>query len=211
MTQLDPAIWTIPPAFEMRDLLARLELVSAGTTASWGASGGGDSSGDPAPESGDPNPPHLHYRESYERAHHDDLEHEHRDGGPTSRQRRRVIRAAAEELERLTGRGSALERPAGESRDDLAQRIVSEGRGYTVDEAAVHFRCGPRDITKARIAGNRAIDNGDPLEPNTEHDRAAALERAVRMADDGMTVRQIAWTTGLPKSTVNDHLRKRAA
>ena len=207
----DPSTWTTDLGRAMRDVLARLELVSAGTTASWGAAGSGGEQ-TRGPVSGDANPPHLYFREDYERAHHDDLEHEARDGGPTHRSRRRVLTAARDELERLTGRGAAArERPAGESAADLAQRIVDEGAGYTVAEAAVRFRCGPRNVVKAREAGNRAVDTGDPLEPTSSKDRAAAFRRAERMAAEGMTVRQIEFTTGLPKSTVADHLKRLSA
>lgn len=188
--------WSTDLGREMRSVLAKLEMVSAGTTTSLGSSGGG-SNDSPLPVSGDHNPPHLLYRRLFGQA------------GTDSR-RRDVLDQAKAELAHLTGR-APREKPVGETRQERDARIAQEGEGYTVKEAAVRFRCGERDVVNARKAGDRRIDNGARVAPlaDASHDRK--LEEVHRLRDQGLTIRQIGMTLGLSSATVGRYVYPKKA
>lgn len=142
----------------------------------------------------------------------------------TDDQRREVIRKAREELKDI--RKGPDERPAEVEMDaddwfeKRNKEIVAQGEGLTIDEAAVKFRCGPRDIIKARRGAERETERG--LKPEFEGGRQrgdrgrfesddAQKARVVELDNEGYRIHQIAMLTGLSRSTVERYLGRRAA
>lgn len=169
----------------MRQILAELELLSYGTTASWNPGGGGDTDRDPRPAGGDTRPLHETFRTEHARA-------------ETPEDRDRVRRAAAAALEAQTKRthDAPIEE---ESADQVDQRIAALVRaGWTVKDIAIAARCTPTRV--------RRVSKGMPVEADE-----GGEDLALHLASQGHTVRYIAMKTGMPKSTVHDLLRKRAA
>lgn len=94
-----------------------------------------------------------------------------------------------------------------ETLDELMARIVEDGWAMTPDECAFAMRCLPSLVRRARLLGGRNPETGKHL-PTIQHDRMAWA----RMLDSaGLSVRQIELLTGVPKSTLHDHLSKAAS
>jgi len=122
-----------------------------------------------------------------------------------------LARAYGEQLSDLLGEAQAeldawIRRPlapdTAETLEDLYARIVEDGWGVTASECARAMRCTPTLVRRARLAAGRHPENGYHL-PGAGTDVyvwACSLDAA------GLTVRQIALVTGLPKSTLHDHL-----
>lgn len=103
--------------------------------------------------------------------------------------------------------GAWLRRPlapdTAETLEELAARIVADGWGITAPEAACAMRCTPTLVRRLRLAARRHPENGYALperhgDPLTD---ARVLDKA------GLSLRQIEALTGLPKSTLSDHLK----
>lgn len=172
---------------QMREVLAQLELVSHGTITNYNPSGGGGESEQALPAGGS-GAEHLKWRRLFERA-------------TSDKERRTLIDQAWQELEQLRGR---VERPVptGETLEQRNSRIVKDGEGYTVREVAIAFRCGEREVRKARTAAGREPERG--LEPESP-DRA----RIVELAAQGRTVASLVIQFGLSRSTIERYLGKR--
>lgn len=98
---------------EIRQVLAELELISHGTTASYNPGGGHN---DPLYPPGEMLPPHLDYRRRYQRCW-------------TDYQRRNVIDAARKELDRIKRTPAKPVLP-------FKQRILTEWEGHGDTEVA---------------------------------------------------------------------------
>lgn len=183
----------------MRDVLRELALLAQGRTTSYNSSGGGgdadytpisfDREGEPIGLGRDDDPV-GHYTRLWNRAEDDD-------------RRQFVYHLAHAHLERQRG-GEQQLGPAGpwESIDELKERIVADGEGWSARDVANRFRCGIKLVWTAREEAGRETEfgrvprNGHALEPD---ERDAEIRR---MADEGTPARQIAHALELSYSTV---------
>jgi hypothetical protein len=192
---------------QMRSILANMELLAHGTITNYSPTGGGGSA-DTKPPTGESRPPHEHWARRWEKAVYDDLEEEHRESAPITRHRRRVIEKAQADLDSYRKRAEG--QVVGETESELEARIIKDGEGEPVDRVALAMRCTPTLVRKARLKAGRSVVTGKaPRDtvidaPTDQHDRARAL------AEDGHTERQIAWLTGLPKTTLRRILGRAA-
>lgn len=92
-----------------------------------------------------------------------------------------------------------------ETLEELSARIVSDGWGVTADECARAMLCTPTLVRQARLGAVRHPETGYHL-PAPSND---AWSWALMLDHVGLNVRQIALLTGLPKSTLHDHLSGR--
>lgn len=126
----------------IRQVLAELELISHGTTASWNPAGGTDSDRDPRPRGGELDPPHDRYRRRYLNA-------------TTDTERANVLHAARAELAAIT------RRQAREVREETAAEFDARAReklaeGWTVQQVADHMRATPTRIRRAQAGASEA-------------------------------------------------------
>lgn len=153
-------------------------------------------------------------------------------GARDNRARAALIREAWDEVKHLRGHGRAtVERPTGESAEEFAQRIVRDGRGWPVRDAAVHFRTGEAAVRKARKNGALLVngvphnvdpETGEPLMPRgtAKPGRPAkgddSIERRRQRLIDlterrGHSVAAAARLVGISRSTAERDLGRRAA
>ena len=96
-----------------------------------------------------------------------------------------------------------------ETLEELCARIVQDGWAIPTDECARAMRCTPTLVRRARLAAERHPETGYSLPPRQQD----PMEWALKLDAVGLSVRQIATLTGLPKSTIHDRLsgpRRRA-
>ncbi len=176
----------------MRDVLLQLAMTSNGRTVSYDSSGGGtpdyvlvDDRGRAKLAQGDA--PHLSYATAWDDAR-DDVE------------RAAVLKAAQDELAGILK--SRANPQAVETKEDRDRRIVKEGEGWPAREVANSFRCGLRDVIRAREAAGRDVDYGE-LRRNgralTADERAAEVRR---MHARGMSEQAIADALGIARGSV---------
>lgn len=186
---------TLDLSLEIRQVLAELELLSHGSTQSFAAAPGAGSDKSYGRPPGDEHPPHLHWREQWERASDED-------------RRSEVLRLARSDL--AAHRKGDMSRVAVtvESREELEKRVVREGKGWTAKETALHCRVTPTFVRKARLkaATDAAVEAREEPAPVAADKR----ERCLHLAVTGHTERGIAMLTGLPKSTVRRLLGRAA-
>lgn len=109
-----------------------------------------------------------------------------------------IVDEARVELQRATRR--AMPPDTTETAEDLAERIVEDGAGWTVDEVALACRCLPSFVRASRLSLGRDPEtgytppDGDPM----------AVARVLH--DAGRSLRTIARLTGVPRSTLYDRL-----
>lgn len=189
---------------QMRVVLAKLELVSNGTTISYNNSGGGRGENpDPRPRGGDA-PAHLHWARQYGAPF--VLPTPRHPGASDDDERQRVIEAATEDHQQLTGHGLADKpRPAGETAEQRNQRICEEGEGWTIKEAAAKFRCGERDIRRARI--DAGLDPTLGLSPIGLLPTYQRRQRSAELRASGHSVAAIALLLKVSKETIKRDLR----
>lgn len=155
---------------QIRLVLANLELLSHGTTASWNPSGGRSAESSAVGPPGDSRPPHLIYRARFDKAVSDD-------------ERRQVLRQAEDELLRLRG---GNHRPAAVSRTDaeiLADQILEEGRGSTPAEVSQRYRCTPGHVRRVRMHNGRNSETGAVLDALSLTDQQAMVIRREPQAE----------------------------
>lgn len=182
---------------EMRETLARLELISHGSTTAWNPSGGHNTSDQPSPP-GEAHPPHLHYRHAWLRA-------------TTDEQRARVKRDAHAALSQLTRRTEPI--PDSPPQDARDMRLLSEEFHDVAPELVAEAFTG---LTAAMVRRRRTA-HGLDAETGTRPDGNTLkglpldvrLDRARRMLAGGCTIRQAAFACGLGRGTV-ERLRKAA-
>jgi uncharacterized protein YerC len=169
-----------------RQILARLEIVGAGTTAAWNPAGGTDAER-PILPSGERNPPHHQVRATFDR------HAERRDWAKLEA----AIAEAQELLEQLTRRTHSLA-PAGETLQQRNQRMIHEGSGWTVQDVARAFRCLEREVIRVRLEAGVDPDTGRH-HPETH----GARDRVLELHSRGFSMRQIEQATGVSRSTAH--------
>jgi hypothetical protein len=134
---------------------------------------------------------------------------ESRHSARTDAERVEVIERTKAEVEHLRGgEHMHVQRPAGETVEQRDARIVSDGQGYTLKEAAIHFRCGERDIRRARVAAGVDPDYGKaPAGVTSINERRT---RVVEYRGQGHSVSAIALLLRVSKDTVKRDLRNAA-
>ncbi len=195
--QYPPGETTIPA--DVRVLLAELELLSHGSTQNVRPAPGGQGAEGRVFPPGESRPPHVELRARYVACRSD-------------RGRREVIAAMGAALKEARGLDVDRSRVVEETADELAARIVKTGEGLRVAEAALIFRCTPSMVRRARLAGECEAEFGKPLapvrvDPQERADRAEVL----RLRSVGLSVRAIALSTGVARSTVQDWIAGEAA
>jgi len=173
----------------MRQVLAELELTSQGSTQSWNSSGHGGGESDKVYPFGDQFPPHIEWRERYERATTDDA-------------RQQVIDDAGRALRGIIRR-TKVTPGREETEKQFAARVISTGRGFGVGEVATAMRCTPTRVRRIRLANGVSLDFGLTLTVDVE-------QRCRDLEGRGMTERQIGMLTGLAKSRVRRVLGRAA-
>lgn len=174
----------------VRQILAELELISHGSTQSWNSAGGHGESTAVLPY-GESNPPHVYLRELYV-------------AQTTDPGRARVVTRITLALREARGQ---IDRShvVGETREHEDARMIKQGEGFTPEEVANRFNCTPSRVRRARLAAGRSQDTGKAIHTATDADDGRI--EALRMKDQGMSVRQIAMVLSQPKSTVYDWVK----
>ncbi len=178
---------------QMRAVLLELTLLMHGSTTSWSPTTSGDRDRDPRP-SGDSYPPAEEYRDHYQHAH-----------GELAR--RRILKAARDELDRWRGHGT--QRHAGETQEQLDKRILRDGKDFDPQTVAVRFDTNAGRIRKLRIANGHHPETGKPL-PDAKANKIETPERVIELSLQGCTLRQIETLTGVPRMTVSRMLGRAA-
>jgi hypothetical protein len=91
--------------------------------------------------------------------------------------------------------------PEGETFDDLRARIIDEGEGWTPHEVALAMRVTPTLVRNVRSEAERDPEYGRP---------DGSLAHGIALLDAGLSLRQAAQITGIPKSTLHDAHRARS-
>lgn len=192
---------------QMREALRELELMSHVPASGYQPTGRSPSSDE---HPGGRRPPgdygHTHYAQDYGPPFHPRTTTH--PGCIRDDQRERVLRRAQAEVDHMKGR---TERPAPieETPAERAARIVAEGEGFELTEVAVRFRCGEREIRKAREAAGREIMYGRVLVEQggltTEERRRRARE--LRDPPNNLPQNSIARMLGVDKATISRDLR----
>jgi hypothetical protein len=91
---------------------------------------------------------------------------------------------------------------AGETLEDLKARILREGQGWTPKEVALAMRVTPTLVRNVRTEAERDPEYGRP---------DGSLAHGLALLDAGLSIRQAAQITGIPKSTLHDAHRTRLA
>lgn len=173
---------------EFRQILAELELLSHGKTQTWNKTAHGTDR-DPKPQ-GESRPPHIEYRDRYERAK-GDLERDH------------IRSEARKTLNEWKGTTATRARQAKQEPEHLRrQEILKKGEGWDASDVARVYRTSVREIIDIRDAANRDPSTGKPIPAEED-----ATEQAQRLKDGGLTVRQISAYQQVPKSTVQRRLK----
>ena len=178
---------------EITAVLLQLELTSQGTTPSYNRAGG-HSDDIPDPRSGDPNPPHLEYRERYDRA-------------TTDVKRREVISAAEEELRTIR---HTQAKAVAEPEEAWERRLIKDGEGFDAQTVAVRMNTGVKRVWSVRKRNGRDKDTGKLPEAEERLSAQARTERARVMKDRGMSARQIAVMLRVDHKTVTSDLERAA-
>jgi len=104
-----------------------------------------------------------------------------------------IMRRALAELEAWRRRPEPP--PSGETFDDLKRRIVIDGQGWTPQEVALAMRVTPTLVRNVRREADREEMYGRP---------DGSLSQGLQLLATGMSLRQVAQITGIPKSTLHD-------
>jgi DNA-binding IclR family transcriptional regulator len=89
-----------------------------------------------------------------------------------------------------------------ETLEELCARIVTDGWGVTADDCSRAMRCTPTLVRRARLAATRHPESGYHLPVRT----VDPWRWAHQLDSAGLSVRQIAALTGVPKSTLHERL-----
>lgn len=104
-----------------------------------------------------------------------------------------LLRRARSELEAWRRRPEPP--PEGETFDDLKRRIIHEGEGWTAHEVALAMRVTPTLVRNVRHEFDRDPERGRP---------DGSLQHGLALLASGLSLRQAAQITGIPKSTLFD-------
>lgn len=191
---------------EMRDVLAQLEVCSHVPANGYEPTGRSGATSSVILVGGDTGPTFLARR--YGPPFHEPTAKY--PGCTTDEQRQKVIQMARDELAAIRGNGYALrERPTGETVKQRDKRIVKDGEGFTCREVAISFRCGERDVARARKAAGREPEYG--RHPESDLDPEKRRARVHEMKESGMTISQIRMQLGVSRSTIERDLGQRTA
>lgn len=175
---------------EVRVLLAELELLSHGQTQRIDPAPAGGGEGRILPP-GELSPPHVELAVRYA-------------GCRSDRSRAVVVGEMRAVLASWRGLSVDRSKVREESFDELAARIVGQGVGLLVPEAALIFRCTPTFVRRSRLAADRDSELGKPVGAARPPDPQERADRAEvrRLREVGLSVRAIALSTGVARSTV---------
>lgn len=175
-----------------RSVVANLELVSHGGTAAWNP-GGSRSVPGSKPPSGESRPV---FSEALERL----------SQAESTRSVELAVQWAEKALE-AARRQDPTSRPEGESLAQRAYRIVEEGEGLSLADAAQHFRVPQGEVKQARLNAGRFVGSGKRL-PNDAPDQRQAVRS---LKKSGLSQTDIAKQLGISQPTVSRLLQDRAA
>ena len=188
----------------MRAALLALSLTSNGRTTSYNPSGSGgtpdyalvDDRGRGRLAVGDA--PQLEYAARWNRADDDD-------------ERQAIVEDAELELERIT-KAPPAPPTSWETAEQLAQRIVREGAGFSRRDVAIAMRTSARTVAAARAAAGVDPDLGQPIaRPEDQHLSGDRRQRRVRELDArAVSAAGIARALGVSRSTVLRDLGRKA-
>lgn len=85
--------------------------------------------------------------------------------------------------------------PEGETLVQMIDRLIEEAEGWSARDAAVAFRCSATQIRRWRQERERNPETGS-IEGSLQHARDLLRQ--------GLSLRQVAILTGIPKSTLHD-------
>jgi hypothetical protein len=178
---------------EFAQVLAEMTLLMYGPVSRFDKSGGRSSEhpGGKRPQ-GDSNPLHREFAERYARA-------------TGEAKRRETLNEAREALSGVLKRseGAYVE----ETWEQLRDRIVKEGEGWALRDVAVALKVTETQARKARRQKDREVEFGLPT---TERKELPNPERAVHLASQGLTQREIAAQLDCHKTQVARWLAKAA-
>ena len=172
----------------------RLNMIASGTTTAWSSEGGGKPGTKP-PTTGEPGDDLAVLDRRWEDAKSD------ADRREVVKDTRFLLRCWNGEIarERRADLGRCWEDST--SRDE---RMLKEGRGWEPKLVAVAFKCGEKDVLKARLAAGLDPSTGEPVEGA---DRMVVVRQLHAV---GVSNRQIAGRVGVSHVTVANWLKKAA-
>lgn len=135
---------------------------------------------------GEPDPPLTHWLDLWFSA-------------PSPSERQLIVDGARAELAAWKRRPDPP--PAGESAEQMIDRLIRIGEGWTPHDVALAFRCTPTLVRRWRSEHDRNPETGRV---------EGSLAHAKDLIERGMTLRQAAMLTGIPKSTIHDALDRAA-
>ncbi len=178
---------------QARQILARLELVSSGTTQAFNSSGRAaerdprPSGWTPAPQ--EPEPLHLFYRAKMT-AEPARIDH--------------WIREAEQALEQVVKGNRTVIEIKPELPHQRRARMLRDGEGESVQVVALAFRCSHKEVIDTRRDADRDTSTGRRLVPVAVPD----VSEAVRLRVLGWSFREVERRTGVKRSTLHRHMRE---
>lgn len=178
----------------MRQVLAELEVISAGTIYSYAVIAAGGSFSSQEPRSGDAHPPHVVLADEYNQARGDE-------------RRGEVITKAEGIRDNLRKTPPPKDPSSLETPEQLRRRIATDKEFEGIEAFMVALKTGARvsEVRKARKVAGRDPDRGYQL--LTSPDAMPADRRRERVAkhlDEGMTHRGIALLLGVSPQTISN-------
>lgn len=189
-----------PLDYIFRQIIGRLLLIPGGTIASYNAAGGGGdgySYWEPraAESAQELDRPEVRYSAAWRTCQSDDA-------------RRDVIVRAGRELLALSKAPAPVEESP-ETESELTQRILEAGRGFSIRDVSVALRVTETRVRKARVAGNADMATGERLDVG-QPPPTSVEDHARELGERGLSERQIAFITKLPKTRVRRLLGRAA-
>jgi hypothetical protein len=170
---------------QMRQLLARMTLLSYGSTTAWNSSGSGKAASKPPMNVG------------VTLADHWAAEWDKRPDQGTVDAARRELDAA---LVRRT--------PAEGDDSTFEDWVIEDGEGYALAQVASKFGIAESRVARLRIKRDREVEFGLPARFAPKQDKSR--DRVLNLASQGCTLRQIQMQTGVSKSSVQRWLKDAA-
>lgn len=190
----EPALST-PLSAEARDVLARLAVLSAGTTTAWSPSGAGGDLGSRTPPGDGDHPYDRHVAALL--------------AAPDEEARARALARAREELEHQLRRDPEAAAGVEESETERAHRFARETLGVPAEECGWVAGWLGTTARQARAMRRLADAHPDTGERVASEPVAGWEEEARRLLDAGWSVRGIEMKVGVSKSTIQ-RLRRAA-
>lgn len=182
---------------QFRNVLANLELLMHGKTASFDAPTSGSRERDPRPQ-GESHPPHLRFRALWV------------DCGEDVGCRLEVLETAQKTLEGAKKRPKPPE-VDGWTREVRFKEILKEGAGWPVQEVAVALNVPASEVREARKLADLNPETGLAFREILDRSAEERKREAERMRRTGMKATQIALVLGVHPDTVRRDLGRKAA